>query len=169
MRRVRVFLRLGLRIALEWLHKCCHVVLRCAWIVDRCGLVTADCKTHCNGSMDVAGALLWEVVWGRNLVFFRVKWHWPGEQGTSCMRRVWLRSFRTRLVPPLCSAPSGTSFVRSFMRFLYSWLQIAMELLHTCCHLVLPCAARASGLRCDVAKRNAAAASKCLGMSRLRA
>ena len=44
-----------------------------AMCVNRCGSVTADCKTHCNGSMDVAGALFWEVVWARNLVFFSGK------------------------------------------------------------------------------------------------
>ena len=44
------------------------------------------------------------------------------------------------LVPPLCSATSGCSRVRSSMRFLNLWLQIALERLHDCCHLVLPCA-----------------------------
>ena len=43
-------------------------------------------------------------------------------------------------VPPLCSATSGCSCVRSSMRFLNLWLPIAFELLRDCCHLVLPCA-----------------------------
>ena len=43
------------------------------------------------------------------------------------------------LVPPLCSATSGCSCVRSSMRFLNLGLQIALEWLHDCCHLVLPC------------------------------
>ena len=42
-------------------------------------------------------------------------------------------------VPPLCSATSGCVYVRSSMRFLNLWLQIALEWLHDCCHLVLPC------------------------------
>ena len=37
------------------------------------------------------------------------------------------------LVPPLCSATSGCSCVRSSMRFLNRWLQIAVEWLHECC------------------------------------
>ena len=48
--------------------------------------------------------------------------------------------FATKLVPPLCSATSGCSCVRSFMQFLNLWLQIALEWLHDCCHLALPCA-----------------------------
>ena len=35
--------------------------------VDRCRLVIADCKTHYNCGMDVAGALFWEVVLGGSL------------------------------------------------------------------------------------------------------
>ena len=43
-------------------------------------------------------------------------------------------------VPPRCSATCGCSCVRSSMRFLNLWLQIAVEWLHDCCHLVVPCA-----------------------------
>ena len=39
-----------------------------------------------------------------------------------------------------CSATSGCSCVRSSMRFVNLCLQIALEWLHDCCHLVLPCA-----------------------------
>ena len=42
-------------------------------------------------------------------------------------------------IPPLCSAPSGCFCVRSSMRFLNLWLQIALEWLRDCCHPVLPC------------------------------
>ena len=62
----------------------------------------------------------------RNLVFFRVKWLQPAMKGTSCVRRVRLGSF----VPPMCFATSGCSCVRSSMRFLKLWLQIALEWLH---------------------------------------
>ena len=66
-----------------------------------------------------------------------------GDERYLCVGWLWLRSFRTRLVPPLCSATSGCvcvrSCVRSSLRFLKLWLQIALEWLHDCCHLVLPC------------------------------
>ena len=142
----------------------------------------------------------------RNLVFFRVKWLQETMKGTSCVRRVRLRSFwfllcvlqqevvpvcvvlfvswisgcRSQwngcmtvawamlwggsrstkpcvfpckvaagdderyllcaagaaavvLVPPLCFATRGCSCVRSSIRFLNLWLQIAVEWLHDCC------------------------------------
>ena len=37
------------------------------------------------------------------------------------------------LVPPLCFATSGCSCVRSSIRVLNPWLQIAVEWLHDCC------------------------------------
>ena len=76
----------------------------------------------------------------RNLVFFRVKWLQPAMKGTSCVRRLRFGSFRIQSVPPLCSASSGCSCGCSSMRFLNLCLQIALEWLHDCCHLVLPCA-----------------------------
>ena len=42
-------------------------------------------------------------------LFFRVKWLQATMKGTSCVRRVRLRSFRTRLVPSMCFATSGCS------------------------------------------------------------
>ena len=95
------------------------------WGVERCGLGTWSCKTHCNGCMDVTWASFWGKAGAGNLVFFRVKWLRPA-MNTSCVRRVRLRSNRSGLVPPLCSAMSGFSCVRSFMRFLTLWLQIAV-------------------------------------------
>ena len=93
------------------------------------------------------GACVGEEAGARNLVFFRVKWLQPAMKGTSCVRRLRLRSFRTRLIPPLCAATSGCVCVRSSMRFLNLWLQIALEWLHDCCHLVLPCAMRVESCR----------------------
>ena len=48
------------------------------------------------------------------------------------MRRVRLGSFHARIVPPMCAATIGCSSVRSSMRFLKLWLQIALEWLHEC-------------------------------------
>ena len=108
------------------------------------------CKMHCNGRMivvalcchvcglqpDVAKRIVvaaWMLHGLRfggepgqeTLCFFRVKWLRPVMKGT-CVRRVQLRSKRARSVPPLCSATSGCSCVRSSMRFLTLWLQIAV-------------------------------------------
>ena len=86
------------------------------------------------------GLVFGEEAGARNLVFFRVKWLQPAMKGTSCVRRLRFGSFRGQSVPPLCSATSGCSCVRSSMRLLNLWLQIALEWLHDCCHLVLACA-----------------------------
>ena len=59
----------------------------------------------------------------RNRVFFRVKWLQPAMKGTLCMRRVRLGRL----------GYNGCSCVRSSMRFLKQWLQIALEWLHECC------------------------------------
>ena len=82
---------------------------------------------------DVAWALCWGGSKARNRVFFRVKWLQPAMKGTSSVRRLRLRSFLSRIVPPMCFATSGCSCVRSSMRFLKLWWQIALELLHQCC------------------------------------
>ena len=67
---------------------------------------------------DVARALFWGGSRSTKPVFFRVKWLQPAMKGTSCVRRVRFGSFRVQSVPPLCSATSGCSCVRSSMRFL---------------------------------------------------
>ena len=78
----------------------------------------------------IALELLHDVAWARNLVFFRVKGLQPAMKGTSSVRRLRLRSFLSRIVPPMCFATSGCSCVRSSMRFLKLWWQIALEWLH---------------------------------------
>ena len=50
------------------------------------------------------------------------------------------RAYWRKSVPPLCSAMTAASHVRSSMRFLNLGLQIAVEWLHECCHVVLLCA-----------------------------
>ena len=110
-----------------------------ATCVDRCRFATGCCETHCNGCMNVAWAICFgEEAGARNLVFFRVKWLQPAMKGTSSVRRLRLRSFHSRMVPSMCFATSGCSCVRSSLRFLKLWWQIALEWLHDCCHLVLP-------------------------------
>ena len=79
------------------------------------------------------GLCFGEEAGARNLAFFRVKWLQPAMQGTSSVRRVRLRSFCARIVPPMCFATSRCVCVRSSMRFLNLWLQIALEWLHECC------------------------------------
>ena len=76
------------------------------------------------------GLCVGEEAGARNLVFFRVKWLQPAMKGTSSVRRLRLGSFRTQLVPSMCFVTSGCSCIRSSMRFLKLWLQIALEWLH---------------------------------------
>ena len=94
------FLKLWLQIALEWLH-------------------------------DVAWALCWGGSRSTKPCVFQCKVAAAGdERYTSSVRRLRLRSFLSRIVPPMCFATSGCSCVRSSMRFLKLWWQIALELLH---------------------------------------
>ena len=79
------------------------------------------------------GLCFGEEAGARNLVFFRVKWLQAAMKGTSCVRRVRLRSFRTRLVPPLYFASSRCVCVRGSMSFLNLCLQIALEWLRQGC------------------------------------
>ena len=62
-------------------------------------------------------------------MFFRVKWLQATMKGTSSVWRLRLGSFRSFNV--FCN--NGCSCVRSSIRFLNVWLQIAMEWLHECC------------------------------------
>ena len=75
------------------------------------------------------GLCFGEEAGARNLVFFRVKWLQATMKGTSSVRRVRLRSFGSFYV--FCK--NGCSWVRSSMRFLKLWLQIALEWLQECC------------------------------------
>ena len=88
-------------------------------VADRIGMATWMLHGLCCG--EEAGA--------RNLVFFRVKWLQATMKGTSCVRRLRLRSFGSFYV--FCK--NGCSCVRNSMRFLKLWLQIALEWLHECC------------------------------------
>ena len=87
-------------------------------VADRIGMAAWMLHGLCFG--EEAGA------W--NLVFFRVKWLQPAMKGTSCVRRLRLRSFGSFYV--FCN--NGGSCVCSSMRFLTLWLQIALEWVHEC-------------------------------------
>ena len=96
------------------------------------------------------------------LWFFCVKWLQAAMKGTSSVRRVRLRSV---FLWPHCNGGFKLLWVclcvcvRSCRVFWNLWLQIALEWLHDCCHLVLPCAYIRAGLRRDAAKRIVMAAS----------
>ena len=120
---------------------------------ERCRFATGCCETYCNGCMNMNVA--WALFWG-------------GSQSTkpcrpcTCPCKVAAAGDERYLlcaavvavvvlVSPLCSATSGCSCVRSSMHFLNLRLQIALEWLHDCCHLVG--ANRDAGLLRDAAKR----------------
>ena len=63
-------------------------------VADRIGMAAWMLHGLCFG--EEAGA--------QNLVFFRVKWLQPAMKGTSCVRRLRLGSFLSRIVPPMCFA-----------------------------------------------------------------
>ena len=74
----------------------------------------------------------------RNLVFFRVKWLQPAMKGTSCVRRVRLRSFHARIVPPMCFATSGCVCVRSSYAVLESLVADCIGMAVCFRHSMLP-------------------------------
>ena len=94
------------------------VVLCVSW---RCGA-----RSHWNGCMVLHGICVGEEAGARNRVFFRVKWLQPAMKATSSVRRLRLASFGSFYV--FCN--NACSCVRSSMRFLKLWCQIALEWLH---------------------------------------
>ena len=103
------FLTLWCHIALEWLHD-----------------VTWAMRSHWNGCMMLHAVCCGEEAGARNRVFFRVKWLQPAMKATSSVRRLRLGSFGSFYV--FCN--NACSCVRSSMRFLTLWCQIALEWLH---------------------------------------
>ena len=68
----------------EWLFLCAKVYAFLESVVaDR--IIMTACMLH--------GFCFGEEARPRNLAFFRVKWLWPAMKGTSCVRRLRLRSF----------------------------------------------------------------------------
>jgi len=78
------------------------------------------------------GLCFGEEAGARNLLFFRVKWLQATMKGTSRVRRVRLRSVCLFFAGPHCGGGFKLLWV-----FWNLWLQIAVEWLHDCCHLVL--------------------------------
>ena len=89
--------------------------------------------------MNVAWAMLWGGSRSTKPCIFPCKMASAGDERylVCAAVAVWIVSSS---IPPMCSASSGCSCVCSSMRFLNLCLQIALEWLHDCCHLVLPCA-----------------------------
>ena len=90
---------------------------------------------HCNGCMNVACFVLWGGSRSTKPRVFLRKVAAAGDERYLVCAAV---AAGVVLVPPLCSATSGCSCVRSsmrFHRFLNLWLQIALEWLHECCML----------------------------------
>ena len=103
-------------------------------------------------------------------MFFRVKWMQPSMKGTSCVRRVRLRVV-CLFVLPHCSGGFKLLWVclcvHSCSVFWNLWLQIAVEWLHDCCDVLLPCVSRHAGLPRDAGKRIVMAASRFLAAAAL--
>ena len=92
--------------------------------------------------MMLQGLCFGEEAGARNLVFFRVKWLQPAMKGTSSVRQLRLRSV-CLLFLPQCNGGLKLLWVclcvRSYRVFWNLRLQIALEWLHDCCHLVFWC------------------------------
>ena len=87
------------------------------------------------------GLCFGEEAGARNRAFFRLKWLQAAMKGTSCAAvaaAVGLPGFL-----PHCNGgfklPWVCLCVRSYRLFWNLWLQIAVEWLHDCCHVLLPC------------------------------
>ena len=107
----------------------------CVCVVIGCFGICA-CRSHWNGCMNVAWAMFWGGAGARNLVFFRVKWLQATMKGTSCVRRVRLRSVCLFFLPH-CNGGFKLRWVclcvRGYRVFWNLCLQIALEWLHECC------------------------------------
>ena len=84
------------------------------------------------------GSCVGEEAGERNLVFLRVKWLQPAMKGTLCAAGAAALSFHRRIGSPLVFCNVWLFMCTSSMRFLNLWLQIALEWLRDCCHLVFP-------------------------------
>ena len=107
--------------------------------------------------MMLHGLCVGEEAGARNLVFFRVKWLQATMKATSSVRRLRLGSFGSFYV--FCN--NACSCMRSSMRFLTLWCQIALEWLHDVTCRVLWGGSR-STKPCVFPYKVAAAAAACV-------
>ena len=98
-----------------------------ATCVDRCGFATGCCETHCNGCMNVAWAMFWGGSRSTKPCVFPCKVAAADDERYLVCATGAAAVFFARIVPPMCFATSGSSCVRSSMRFLKLWWQIALE------------------------------------------
>ena len=95
-------------------------------------------ETHCNGCMNVAWAMFWGGSRSTKPCVF------PCKVAAGDDERYLVCATGAAGVVSVANCSSyvfcnnGCSSVRSSMRFLKLWCQIALEWLHDCCHLVLP-------------------------------
>ena len=88
--------------------------------------------------MNVAWAMFWGGSRRTKPCVFPCKVAAAGDERYLVCAQVRLGSFHARIVPPMCFATSRCVCVRSSMRFLNLWLQIALEWLLDCRDLMLP-------------------------------
>ena len=116
-----------------------------AMCVDTCGLATWCFKTQCNGGMNVAWALFWGGSRSTKLCIFPCKLAAGGDDkvppvcgGCGCGRFAFFFFCRIETVASSCFGCACACVLIGV--FWNLWLQIALEWLHDCCHLVLICA-----------------------------
>ena len=137
--------------------------------VDTGGLATSCCKTHCDGCMNVAWGLCWGGSRSTKPCVFPCKVAAVGDErylvcgGCGCGRFAFFL--------PHCNGGFKLLWVclcvRSHRVFWNLWLQIAVEWLHDCCDVLLPCVSRHAGLPRDAGKRIVMAASRFLAAAAL--
>ena len=110
----------------------------CSCVRSSMRFLTLWCQIALEWLHDVTCRVLWGGAGARNLVFFRVKWLQAAMKATSSVRRLRLGSFGSFYV--FCN--NACSCVRSSMRFLTLWCQIALEWLHD-----VACTLRGGGSR----------------------
>ena len=114
-----------------------------AMCVDTCRFATWCCETHCNGCMNVAWGLCWGGSRSTKPCVFPCKVAAADDE-----RYLLCAAVAAAVCLPLFLPHCNGGFkllwvclcVRSYRVFWNLWLQIALEWLHDCCHLVLPCA-----------------------------
>ena len=128
-----------------------------AMCIDTCRFATWCCETHCNGCMTVAWGLCWGGSRSTKPYVFPCKVAAGGDERYLVCAAVAAAVVSSTNVFLLCVLQRVVVPVRICMRVLNLWLQIALEWLHDCCHLIR------AGLRRDVATRIVMAASRLLG------